>query len=283
MNNLNSSYTEEDVEINCNGVTLRGIVTLPEKSFSRAVITVHGWAGNRAGPQRMFVILAGKLAEKGLAVLRFDLQGRGYSDPISQETSLDEMISNVKSAADYLANKYQANKIDLVGICSGGNVALGALPLLAEMAGKTAGISVLPFQPPSHEMRFQKTADFLKKYFLKLFSLKTWQRIFKGDINYSGVGKTLQDSMLGDNEKELQLKTSSRDIISELKAFEKEIYLIYGENDPQAEGAEKSFKDDLLSSRANLKTKIIEKADHNFYSASAMEKLIAEIIQYLGD
>ncbi len=275
---MNSDLVEKDIELNLNGNIIRGVFTLP-KSFSEATITVHGWAGNRIGPQRMFVHLARKLYQKNIATLRFDLPGRGFSDPLSQKTSLDQMIDSVVAVAEYLKSEYCIEKINIVGICSGGNVALGALPLLKTIKVNAVCISTLPFQTPSTEMKLRKTTEVAKTYLKKALSLNAWKRVIARDIDYSGINKTFTSAMTTGSKEEILLKTSARDIIKELQGDAHKIMFIYGGKDSQSEIAYSYF----CKSLGKIITVIIADADHNFYSIRMMNKLQKTIVDYLVD
>lgn len=273
MQNNKAGIMEKDVEFDSCGHVLRGVLTSGAESFSNAVITIHGWGGNRSGPQRMFVLLARDLADENTAVLRFDLQGRGVSDPLCKDTSVDEMIANVISSVDFLKSNYGVEKVSLIGICSGGNVALGAASLLKEIVEKVICISTLPFQPPCANLRLNKTAGLFKKYFKKIFDVNNWRRLIKNEINFKGVGDTLSNAALGDSQKELKLKTSSHDIMKELKNYHGEVILLYGADDPQSKGASEILNGQFAKTSVKIRIEFIENADHNFYSAASLDNL----------
>jgi pimeloyl-ACP methyl ester carboxylesterase len=90
------------------------------------VVTLHGWGGSGAGPHRIFVRLTRALAARGCPGLRFDFGGRGLSDGTAQAVTLDGMIADARAASACLKTHTGCGEIAYVGICSGGNVAIGA-------------------------------------------------------------------------------------------------------------------------------------------------------------
>ena len=65
------------------------------------------------------------LAQKGLAVLRFDFTGLGNSEGQFADSNFSSMVNDVLSASNYLAKHYQA-PIALIGHSMGGTAVLAA-------------------------------------------------------------------------------------------------------------------------------------------------------------
>jgi putative redox protein len=84
------------------------------------------------------------LAERGIAVLRFDFTGLGGSEGDFANTNFSSNIDDLVAAADFLRREYQAPKL-LVGHSLGGTAVLAAAPRIAEaLAVATLGS---PFEP----------------------------------------------------------------------------------------------------------------------------------------
>lgn len=88
--------------------------------------------------------IAGALAERGIAVLRFDFTGLGSSEGEFANTDFSSNIEDLVAAADFLRDRYQAPRI-LIGHSLGGAAVLagaGRVPEAAAVATVAA-----PFEP----------------------------------------------------------------------------------------------------------------------------------------
>ncbi len=126
---------EEFITIESGGERLAGVWTEPEgtKSAGATVVTLHGWGGYRIGPHRFMVKLCRALAREGVASLRFDFRGRGDSTGEQSAATLDTMIDDACRAVELAAKRAPGNAIVLWGLCSGGNVAIGAATLKSDV------------------------------------------------------------------------------------------------------------------------------------------------------
>ena len=116
----------EPITFESDGRRLVGVLEVPEGEPRGAVVIVHGWGGCRIGPHRILVQVARDLAASGLAALRFDISGRGDSQGEPLATDLDMMIADVRGAVAWLRERTPGVPVGLLGMCSGGNVALAS-------------------------------------------------------------------------------------------------------------------------------------------------------------
>jgi len=110
--------TYEDVSFASrdSGVVLRGWY-IPAGGDSVLVI-IHGGFENRVDDIVGTLNLAHDLAQKGYALLLFDLQGRGESE--GKGRSLSNTDLDIGGAVDYLKNRgYPVSRIGIIGFCSG--------------------------------------------------------------------------------------------------------------------------------------------------------------------
>jgi len=110
------------------------------------VVLVPGWSGPRSGPADILVFLASEFARAGWLAVRFDLLGRGDASGEFKDCDLDRMIG---AAVEVAQTKASGSALFVLGMCSGGNVALAAAcsdALRAKNIGVIA-LSTLPFQP----------------------------------------------------------------------------------------------------------------------------------------
>jgi pimeloyl-ACP methyl ester carboxylesterase len=91
------------------------------------VVVVHLSSGlqNRAGPHRIYVKTARRLAALGIASLRLDLRGVGDSSGRLEETHFDCHDAGVVPAViDLLEREYGFARVVLLGLCAGARVAI---------------------------------------------------------------------------------------------------------------------------------------------------------------
>ena len=102
------------------GGRLAGIVTEPAGAPRRALVLVSAGLVPKFGPYRLYTELARRVAEDGTVTLRFDLGGIGDSGhgasgaPLRARTELE-----IRSAVDWLCERYRVKDLTLAGLCSG--------------------------------------------------------------------------------------------------------------------------------------------------------------------
>lgn len=119
----------ESIVLENKGQKIFGILHKPLISSPYpAVLMCHGLAGHKTGKYRMYVILAQKLAEKGIASLRIDFRGSGDSEGDFSEMTLDSEVSDALIGLDYLSQLpfIDRERLGIFGRSVGGTVALMA-------------------------------------------------------------------------------------------------------------------------------------------------------------
>jgi hypothetical protein len=104
-----------------------GVVTEPESARitdkpdpAPAVVLLNAGLLHKVGPNRLSVEMARALASKGFRALRFDLSGIGDSRmAAAQVPARERAVSDVRSAMDFLKQRYGAERFVLAGLCSG--------------------------------------------------------------------------------------------------------------------------------------------------------------------
>lgn len=142
---------EEEIQVITNkAITLPGIITLPKnKTNCPAIVLVHGSGpqdmDETIGPNKLFKDLAHGLAEKGIAVIRYEKRTKTYggSPKIDQETLTlyEETIEDAISAVQ-LARKdkrINAKKIFVLGHSLGAMCA----PKIGELSKHTRGLILM--------------------------------------------------------------------------------------------------------------------------------------------
>jgi len=268
--------TERPVSIQSD-VPLRGVVNVPDGAKA-AVVFVHGWSGYRCGPHRMFVSAARRLAEIGVASLRFDLRGRGDSEGDSAATDLDQMIDDVLAAAGFLRSEAGAERIYPLGICSGGNVVLGAASLDRSFDGLILWSTPLfaPQKPKTDRAR--RSAFFLGEYARKALRRETWAKLFRGKTDLRAVLRTIRgrSKPTGRNPKD-----STRDVISDLAGYRGPALFVYGSRDDEAIGAPESYASFCEQHGIEAAFHTVEGANHSYYSVAWESEVIDTTLAWL--
>lgn len=251
---------------------LFGILAEPDSAADTGVVLIHGWSGYRDGPHRMFVKLARAVRDAGCACLRFDLSGRGDSAGAYDDTTLDIMIDDTLAAASFLREQTGVANIILCGICSGGNVALGAASL-DKIIGGLALLSTPLFRPQKEALGTggRNRYKMIAHYAAKALEPRAWYKLAKGLVSFRGVGRALKSSGGSDTRKD-----SKRDVMRDLRGYEGRMLFIYGSKDTESEGAPdyyRGYTNDAIP--AQFET--IEGSDHNFYTA-AWEDRVVEVL-----
>ena len=249
----------------------------------KGVVLVHGWSGCRAGPHQILVKAARRLNAMGFATLRFDLRGRGDSEGDTLSADLDGMISDSCEAAACLEREAGLSQVSLLGICSGGNVAIGAATLRKDVPVLLLW-SVLPFQPQKRTADdIKKTASFAGGYVTKTFRLETWKKLFTGRVNFGLIKRVLFGHYSKPEDEEgRNPKDSGRDIMGELEDFQGAAFFVYGGNDPEAAGAREVYETFCGEQGLTAEFLVIEGSNHSFYSTEWEKQVIEQSAAFLG-
>ncbi|MGD0093544.1 MAG: alpha/beta hydrolase [Planctomycetota bacterium] len=287
--------------------TPEGLVLTVHKPAAGAargsVLLIPGWSGPRSGPADLLAWLAQELAAAGWKAVRMDLPGRGDSAGDFAGVDLDGMIA----AADTVAQSSQnSGPLFLLGLCSGGNVALGASTIVnpapspyplpqgerekrrqgAALQNGVIALSALPFQP-ARSKRFERHRRWknIKNYASKALSPDTWARLLRGEINLERVKKnvtTTEKPAAGDR----NLKDSARGIEKELLGWRGAALFVWGGGDEEAPPARAHFEKlhaAGMGSPEQTAFHTIPGANHNFYARAWREELRRVILAFLDD
>jgi dienelactone hydrolase len=275
---------EEAVHIPSGDGTLFGIWSEPEgERLPLTVIALHGWGGYRIGPHRIQVKLCRRLADAGIASLRFDLRGRGDSTGEQSFATLDTMIEDARSAITYARSRAPEDDLTLWGICSGGNVAIGAATL-AEDVPHLILLSTLPFMPQKRATeKIARTKAHAGTYVRKLFRAATWRKLFSGAVNFGSVKKALFGHYAGPAEGGRDPKDSSRDIMKAFERYAGETHFVYGGADREAAGARGHYEAFTAEHGIPATFETVEGSNHDYYSLDWERHVIELSLQWVKD
>lgn len=170
-----SRWHEEAVVFACGGERLIGIVTFPERAARTGVVIVVGGPQYRAGSHRQFTLLARRLAEQGIASMRFDYRGMGDSE--GGPRSFEAIDDDVRAAIDaFLARAPAVERVALWGLCDGASAAM-------YYSGTDRRVSHLVLLNPWVHTEAGAARARLKHYYLaRLASAAFWRSLFSGKV-----------------------------------------------------------------------------------------------------
>jgi len=180
---------------------LFGIVTEPRTLDRplRGVVLVNAGAESHVGTGRIYVWLARQWAEQGCVVLRMDLAGLGDSKAFPGRRENDVYspgaTDDIRSAVEFLRERYRLNELSVGGVCSGGYHAFRAA---------AAGVEfnrLFMVNPETFLWRDDRVyaADVLRVVSLlreHALSVSGWKRLFTGRIDPVRQTKLLGQRLL---------------------------------------------------------------------------------------
>lgn len=263
------------LDFTVNGETLRGILHEPEGAAPGPIVVfLHGWAGSRLGPHRMFVHFARRLAAAGCPSLRFDFRGRGDSEGGTMQATIRSMVADAGAAIDAVTDRMPRRKVVLLGICSGCKVAIAC----AAGDPRVGGLALWSAEPMG-PMRASaavggKSAQALRAYGRKLLRLETWRKLLTLSVNVRLVGKAVAGREQAGRD---EIRDETR-WLAQLRDYTGPALLVYGANDPETRVAKPGYT--TLFQKANIPHEVHELAgaNHSFYSL-ARERDVMEVTE----
>ena len=151
--------TREHLTVVHEGQKIFGILHLPliEGPVPCVVIT-HGFAGNKIGHRRLYVMLAESLAKEGIATFRFDHRGCGDSEGGFSQVTVETLVSDATYALSSLSDheRIDDSRLGLLGVSLGGPVSV----LTAREHGELSSLAL--WAPVASGAQWQ--ADFAARY-----------------------------------------------------------------------------------------------------------------------
>ena len=117
---------QKSVEINSCGLTLRGMLHIPDgtSKILPAVIIYHGFTGNKMEPHFIFVKLSRVLESMGIASVRFDFGCSGESDGDFENMTPETELLDAKAILEYIKGLdfIDDSRIGICGLSLGGYI-----------------------------------------------------------------------------------------------------------------------------------------------------------------
>ncbi len=271
---------EEPFLFENHGQNLVGILALPEGAAvpRTGLVTLGGWSGYRIGAHGILTDFSRRAAAEGFACLRFDFRGRGDSEGEMQEASRASMIDDALRAMQVLRERVGCERVVLLGMCAGSQVAIGATA-----AGANPDALVLWSAPVSEQAEEEKAVaskrrHFLKDYAAKLLRPQTWRKLITGKLQPRKIAQVLsgQAGRADADDRTVDLRAAAR-----LADFPAPLLFLYGTNDPVTPVALPYYRRILQARATQVSVEMIEGANHSFYGTEWKEQVLARTLEWL--
>jgi uncharacterized protein len=272
---------ESAVTIASGAVTLPGTLTLPARNSGRipAVVMVAGSGptdrNGNSGTMRsnMYAQLAWKLAERGIASLRYDKRGTGASRAsVAVATlTLDDFALDVAAAARLVKNDARFGPVALVGHSEGAWLALRT----ANSGAPVAGVALL-------SSLGRRIGDVLADQLASQIDSATARQFAQVFPRYLGgedpgnVPESLKPLLLPSN-RNFMKTLAAFDVTREIAAVKTPVLIVQGDEDIQA-GADDAAL--LKAAKPDARVAIIQGANH-FYKAATTRDRMVQLALYI--
>jgi pimeloyl-ACP methyl ester carboxylesterase len=155
--------------------SLSGVLTEPAGGGAGrpAVLLLNAGFLHRVGPNRLYVMLARRLAAAGLPVLRFDYSGLGESEPRRDELSLEQsMLAEGLEAMSFLEAEGVAERFVPMGLCAGAEQS----QRLAHADERVVGAVLID------GYAYRTPWYYLREYGHHLASARSWRRLLASPL-----------------------------------------------------------------------------------------------------
>ncbi len=230
-----------------------------EASPSAIVICCHGLTGTRVGSAYRFVAIARRLADEGIACLRFDFRGCGESDGRFIDVTIPSLLADLQAAIEAVRARVEcdAGRMGIVGSSFGAYTASLA-------AGSLVGLRSLAFIAPVADPKALVDRD---------MTPEAWDFLCrKGWVEHHGLplGRQFIDSLLRD------------DVPARLAAARRPVLIFHGTGDRQVPIEQgRAYEAALRSAGVEVRLEAIDSSDHGMRSVAASAKIVDGVVQWM--
>ena len=246
---------------------------------SPAVILLNAGLIHRAGPQRLWVRAARRLALGGRSVLRFDYSGVGDSPPRQDHVPFHESrILETRAAMDFLTEETGHERFVLMGLCTGADYGFGT----AMEDSRVVGLVLLDGYP------FRTAGWYLRYYGRRMLSPRSWWRLLSGRYSFAGElirrVKPARGPRMGE-ELARQIPTRS-EMAKDLRALVSRgvhLHFVYTGGLPAWYNYEGQFEAAFGRFGDRVKVTYLGEADHVFTPPVCQQQLLDRLARWLGE
>lgn len=241
------------------GLKLYGMLHRPSTQGPYpAVMILHGFTGQRIEPHRIFVKLARRLAEVGIAALRFDFRGSGESEGDFADMTILGEVSDAIAGLHWLADQpgITPDRLGVLGLSLGGCVAAITAGRLAERVRALTLWAAL--------------ADPMRS-FRAFLELPPEQRPPRVENGYDYGGNVIGDRFFAELPQVQPL--------TEVARYQGPALIVHGTQDEAVPCSDADAYETALAGRA--RKHLIPGADHTFNRASWESEVITVSVEFL--
>jgi pimeloyl-ACP methyl ester carboxylesterase len=258
-------------------LSLVGILSEPVANDLRpdfpTVLMLNAGLLHRVGPHRMSVTLARRLADYGIPSLRFDVGGYGDSivstDAKSEESRI---VSDIKSAMDFLEHERAVHRFVLFGNCSGAD----NVHEVALLDPRVVGAILLD----AHG--YWTPRSYAKHYLPRVFRTQTWINLARR--SFAGLKKTpgKRVALLPQLRRPFGPRSQvEREIQSLVDRGARLLYLYTGGVEDYYNYAGQFFDQfNGLDPRGNIEVEYYPNADHTYTFAEDRERMLQRVVEW---
>jgi len=238
------------------------------------VLILNAGLLHRVGPNRVHVQMARFLAERGFAVLRFDLSGIGDSRPREGVVTIaDSVMEDTREALDLMERMTGLRRFLLIGICSGADIALFA----ATQEPRVVGAALI-------DGYFAPTFGFrVGRQLRRVFTLRSWLRLLTGQ---SQVWSVVVDALAAPRRRERSEPRGRGPRFSPVAKYRESVrvavtrgvalLLVYTEDGPSLYHYRRSMKKQIprWAARQPVSVEYFDGSDHVFTLRVNQERIV---------
>jgi pimeloyl-ACP methyl ester carboxylesterase len=256
------------------------------------VLLLNSGLISRIGPNRLYVTLARRLAERGFTVLRFDLSAIGDS-PARGDTLpfRDSAVRETREAMDFLGASRGLKGFLLAGICTGAVVALRTALAADEVRGAALVNAQDLLTRQTNEGQAYVAGRASARYYLRTAVMRprSWLKFLAGRASYRSILGALGARLPGASSRRAPTETTEAQTLRDgLKRLAKErgnLLLLYSEGDRGIDELDLILGGDRdwLAEGNGTTYQIVPRADHMFTARDSQEAFLDRLMEWAGE
>lgn len=269
----------------CGSDELFGVCHVPEVPLDVGVLVVVGGPQYRVGSHRQFRLLSDRLADQGIASMRFDYRGMG--DSSGELRSFEDINDDIRAAVDaFMSRVPNLRHVVLWGLCDGASAAA----FYGHGDPRIAGLVLLN---PWVRTDAGEARAYLKGYYLqRLMSGAFWRKLVGGEFRLWQSMQSLFGNLRAAGG---QASASSGDggkltgdlptrVVGSLGRFRGEVLFVLSGNDFVAQefegvAADARFREVLASRRFQWHR--LPEANHTFSTAAWRDEVAEKTAEWV--
>ena len=283
---VSATPQERFVVFECEGESCIGVVSEPAlgtMSADLGVVIIVGGPQYRVGSHRQFVLLARRLADAGIAVLRFDYRGMGDASGVMQ--TFEPTESDIAGALDAFRGACPGlRKLVLWGLCDAASAAL-----IYWQRTRDPRVAALCLLNPWVRSEATLAKTHVKHYYGRRALEKAfWAKLFRGDVNVKAALQSIGRGIIANPDRRIgaEATTFQDRMVEALTRFAGPVLILLSERDLTAkeflEYARSSERWQGALRRPNVERQEIGDADHTFASADWRREVESRTLDWLS-